>query len=437
MNNFPIEITKIILDQCSSMSGQSLTLQLTCRLFLSATSPLIPKDLCIALAKRGHFNLIVWAFPPSHPLPLQVFYYAARFNDRLFLQYLNNLSSITATQASERSEAPKSLAQGAARGGHLDLLKELREQGYPLDDIVCSSAAAGGHLEVLQWAVSSGCNWTHVCPNVAARKGHLKVLQWIESTGVFKDADNSGSAVQGGQLEVLKWQLENGRLLSKGLVEVAAVNGNLEIFNWLIEIGYPIGYDPISPAVEGGNIEIIQSLINRGFVFGKQHSFVAVYCGRVEVLQWMKDRGYNFQDELKEICHSACEFGSSKVAEWAVSQGCPLKKEFLVSAYQNEQKAIIDWILEQDPELGSETPDEYDHEMLYDDWEFSIFIREEEHDPRAREIFKWHRKKMSRKYLTKVYSLFPRTYYSPSSPISQIVGNFVINNPFTPFIRPE
>ena len=41
-----------------------------------------------------------------------------------------------------------SLSSAAAEGGHLELLKFLREAGCAWDEDVCSYAADGGHLEV-------------------------------------------------------------------------------------------------------------------------------------------------------------------------------------------------------------------------------------------------------------------------------------------------
>ena len=47
----------------------------------------------------------------------------------------------------------------AAAGGHLEVLKYLRELQYPWDEKTCEYAAAGGHLEVLKYAHENGCPW--------------------------------------------------------------------------------------------------------------------------------------------------------------------------------------------------------------------------------------------------------------------------------------
>ncbi|WZN63313.1 hypothetical protein HKI87_07g48610 [Chloropicon roscoffensis] len=41
-------------------------------------------------------------------------------------------------------------------------------------------AAKNGHLEVLRWARSQGCPWHEDVTYAAAKNGHLKVLKWLE-----------------------------------------------------------------------------------------------------------------------------------------------------------------------------------------------------------------------------------------------------------------
>jgi len=47
----------------------------------------------------------------------------------------------------------------AVAEGHFEVLKWMRENGIPLDD-VCSVAAEGGHLEILKWLkTETGCQF--------------------------------------------------------------------------------------------------------------------------------------------------------------------------------------------------------------------------------------------------------------------------------------
>lgn len=49
---------------------------------------------------------------------------------------------------------------GAARGGHLDVMRWLRAKGCPLDSEVCEVAVTSGDAEILDWALSQDCTCT-------------------------------------------------------------------------------------------------------------------------------------------------------------------------------------------------------------------------------------------------------------------------------------
>ena len=54
------------------------------------------------------------------------------------------------------------------------MLKWARERECPWHDVsTCASAAAGGHLEVLRWLRQHGCEWDADTCRCAARRGHL------------------------------------------------------------------------------------------------------------------------------------------------------------------------------------------------------------------------------------------------------------------------
>ena len=47
----------------------------------------------------------------------------------------------------------------AAGGGQLEVLRWLREHGYPWGASTCD-AASRGHLDVLKWLREQGCPWS-------------------------------------------------------------------------------------------------------------------------------------------------------------------------------------------------------------------------------------------------------------------------------------
>ena len=45
----------------------------------------------------------------------------------------------------------------AAKGGHLEVLRYVKERGCTCDEEACEVAAGGGHLERLKYAPENGC----------------------------------------------------------------------------------------------------------------------------------------------------------------------------------------------------------------------------------------------------------------------------------------
>ncbi|CAM9526596.1 unnamed protein product [Chrysoparadoxa australica] len=103
------------------------------------------------------------------------------------------------------------ICKAAAKGGHLDILKWLRQgpDVCPWNEYTCAAAAEGGHLEVLQWLRQGPepCPWDGGACNVAARGGNLEVLQWLRQGPDVCPWDDStcSAAACGGHLDILQW----------------------------------------------------------------------------------------------------------------------------------------------------------------------------------------------------------------------------------------
>ena len=131
----------------------------------------------------------------------------------------------------------------AAREGHLHVLKWARANGAPWNERTCTGAAAGGHLEMLQWARANGCPWDEWTCYCAADGGHLEVLQWARANSAPWDENTCDGAAAGGHLEVLQWARANGAPWNENTCRDAAEGGHLEVLQWARAIGAP--WDPM------------------------------------------------------------------------------------------------------------------------------------------------------------------------------------------------
>jgi len=91
---------------------------------------------------------------------------------------IGDLEELKALRRAENFPWDWRTCEYAAKGGHLRVLKWLRENGCPWDESTCEKAAEGGHLEVLKWARENGCPWNWLTCAKAAERGHLETLKW-------------------------------------------------------------------------------------------------------------------------------------------------------------------------------------------------------------------------------------------------------------------
>jgi len=110
--------------------------------------------------------------------------------------------------------------QSAAQSGHFEMLKWLKEQGCPGYQEVLSEACEGGFLDIAIWAKENGCfetlNDINYC-RLAAEGGHLKMLKWLREQGFPWDCLTTYGAGKTGHADVFFWAVENGCPLGRPL----------------------------------------------------------------------------------------------------------------------------------------------------------------------------------------------------------------------------
>mgnify|MGYP001030254524 CR=1 FL=1 len=200
-HSFPVEIVGVILgfvvangNPINAASSPGIPLRFVCKqchTILPPRSPIHLRSFAMMLSAQGSLSLLQWA----------------KQNGCSFLSY--------------------ECCHEAAKGGHLEVLKWLRENGHFWDERCCHDAALGGHLE-------------------AAKGGHLEVLKWLRENGCRWDVQTANSAAGEGHLEVLKWAIENGCDWEESTCTMAALRGgHLEVLKWLREHGHVHGIHPV------------------------------------------------------------------------------------------------------------------------------------------------------------------------------------------------
>lgn len=106
------------------------------------------------------------------------------------------------------------MSSACACGCGCAFLRWLRRRDYPWsgmmrDDHACVFAAGGGHLGVLKWLRENGCPWESRTLVWAAGGGHLEVVKWAHEQGCPWDSRMRGAAVASKNIEMINWVRDN------------------------------------------------------------------------------------------------------------------------------------------------------------------------------------------------------------------------------------
>lgn len=99
----------------------------------------------------------------------------------------------------------------AARGGHLQIVKYLRENARcDWNEIACEYATAGGHTETLRYLLDNGCPSNERTCEAAAENGHLDCLVVAHEHGCRWNARTATKAFKSMHYRCFKYAVENG-----------------------------------------------------------------------------------------------------------------------------------------------------------------------------------------------------------------------------------
>ena len=146
----------------------------------------------------------------------------------------------------------------AAGEGQLEILKWLRENDFPWDEVTYKRATSGGHLAVLQWAHANGCPWDEETYSGAAYDGKLEILQWARANSAPWDGTTCVEAAYSGHLEVLQWARANSCPWDEQTCGHAALAGHFEVLQWARAHGCPWDERTCEGAAKGGHLEVLQ-----------------------------------------------------------------------------------------------------------------------------------------------------------------------------------
>jgi hypothetical protein len=307
---------------------------------------------CTPAAQVGDFDLLKWLRGKGCPWSVTTMVHAVQWKDSAMAEWALEEGCPFASQK---------VSKACAAAGNLNMLKQLRARGCPLDkgtiaaaaeagnlevlqwlkeelrtlswtQSACEAAAQGGHLEILQWLRRNSCCWDEgTCTAAAAADGHLELLQWAVAEGCPWDKQRCLQAACGCaslqnsmQLEVLKWVGTQWPRWNK-MIQVcteAVRQGNLEALQWAHSNGCPWEEaDCVRYAAERNHLHVLKWLVLKaGCHLPENTCLLAAKNGNLEMLQWARGQGCPWDEET---CAAAARRGHLELLQWARSEGCP------------------------------------------------------------------------------------------------------------------
>mmetsp|Transcript_27333 Transcript_27333/g.54699 ORF Transcript_27333/g.54699 Transcript_27333/m.54699 type:complete len:414 (-) Transcript_27333:47-1288(-) len=205
--------------------------------------------------------------------------------------------------------------ENAAAGGHLGTLRVLAAAGVPWDYKTCRAAAECGHQKVLVYAREKGCPWnaTGMC-SYAARGGNLTLLKWVRGEGCPVDEVTCELAAKKGHIKMLKWASRDGFQWDDETTVALAKGGHRDVLEWTKEEGIPWSVTTSSLLATNCDLETFQWMRNQGCPWSQNTVIEAAYFENYELLKWLLENGCPYPEQFNNV-----NFGNwqkPKILEW-------------------------------------------------------------------------------------------------------------------------
>ena len=217
----------------------------------------------------------------------------------------------------------------ACRYGELELVKTLRERGFPWDSNAYCAAAQYGHLDVMIYLHENGCPWKCEAYKYAVRGGQVKCMKFLfeeycpwdqEATLEFAVSqhfqfvtfynqlhnverpwrdDWSLEPPADGYIECLRFALENGCRLGYGTCSAACKYGLLDCLELLHQYNVPWSYGSASEAASFGHLHCLKYLHENGCPMDESTAEDAAWNGHVDCVRFViEHNGLHIDDTL-------------------------------------------------------------------------------------------------------------------------------------------
>ncbi|GFH55443.1 hypothetical protein CTEN210_11919 [Chaetoceros tenuissimus] len=204
------------------------------------------------------------------------------------------------------------LMHKAARQGNLDVYKHFLGNGYEVLNAqnehlpLFQKLGENGHLHLLQYLNKEHHFFQGLCYSAigAARGGHVDIVKWMHSEVDCFNSENQESfidtfvkeALEYGQIEILTWIDKNIVYDIHISTEMILDSKNFESVQFFVEKDW---FDDWSETdiIATENMDIIKYFVDRGLQMSEESIEVAIGCQNFEILKYLLSIGIEWTDD--------------------------------------------------------------------------------------------------------------------------------------------
>jgi Ankyrin repeats (many copies) len=199
----------------------------------------------------------------------------------------------------------------AARGGSVEAMRWLRQQGREYVTSICTDAAYYGHLNVLRFLHEDGYS-----------AAELRLRVTVPDPNRFRGSDLTGPcefAARRGHVEVLKWLHEHDWPCDDNICEHAALGVSVPVLAYLSEQG--LVFDELAMATAASDLAACQYLHSVGCPWDAEACTTAAGEGSLAVLRWLHENGCPWDTEDVNLAAAGRQDGSVEMIEYLWAEG--------------------------------------------------------------------------------------------------------------------
>lgn len=212
-------------------------------------------------------------------------------------------------------------------------------------------AAEGGHLDIVKFAISRGIKNLNWLLYAAAKGGRLNVVKYFIENNTYGITVNSinyaaAYAAEFNHNEVLEYLLKKGANNLTLMSTYAALGGNITFIKYALNNGVKNFSAIILKAAEGGHLHIVELIYPRIPYMLRQIANAAAKGGKLNIIIWAFEKGINTIEDINEIAEIAAKYDHLNVIIWAFQHGANIVNDIALVAALNGYYDIVKWAID-------------------------------------------------------------------------------------------